>query len=58
MNSTLLHTVDFVFGWKIALHILSINCTVSRLGFFFVWVETICGVIAGVVPCLVIKLLK
>lgn len=36
MNSTLLHTIDFICSWKIALHILSINCTVSRLGFFCV----------------------
>lgn len=56
MNSTL-HTIDFVFSSKIVLHILSINCAVSRL-LFFVWVETICRVIAGTEPCLVIKLLK
>lgn len=58
MNSTLLLIVDFVFIWKIVLRILRIKCIVSRMGFVFVWVETICRVIVGVEPCLVIKLLK
>lgn len=33
MNSTLLLIVDFVFSWKIVLHILHIKCIVSRMGF-------------------------